>query len=238
MYEEFAVAGDLADTIRCAWTRGAGDGRADILVLPDGCADIVWRSDGALFVAGPDLGPVVHAHPLATTFVGFRLQPGVAASVLGVAADELRDRQVPLAELWGRAGGELAEQLAGAGNDGDRRALLAHALHARVAPEDFDEAVLAAARTLERGSRHVADVAERVGLSDRSLRRRFIRQVGYGPKTFARVMRLRRFLALGENTGNGLATLAAAAGYADQAHLTRECRQLTGRTPAELVAAA
>jgi AraC-like DNA-binding protein len=51
-------------------------------------------------------------------------------------------------------------------------------------------------------------------------------------------MRLRRFLALGEEAGGGLATLAAEAGYADQAHLTRECRRLTGRTPAELLAAA
>jgi AraC-like DNA-binding protein len=36
--------------------------------------------------------------------------------------------------------------------------------------------------------------------------------------------------------GDGLAALAFAAGYADQAHLTRECRRLAGRTPAELVA--
>ena len=51
-------------------------------------------------------------------------------------------------------------------------------------------------------------------------------------------MRFRRFLALGEAGGGGLATLAAVAGYADQAHLNRECRRLAGRTPAELVAAA
>ena len=33
-----------------------------------------------------------------------------------------------------------------------------------------------------------------------------------------------------------LARLALDAGYADQAHLTREARRLSGRTPAELVA--
>jgi AraC-like DNA-binding protein len=32
-----------------------------------------------------------------------------------------------------------------------------------------------------------------------------------------------------------LAALAAQAGYADQAHLTRECGQLAGLTPAALV---
>ena len=51
----------------------------------------------------------------------------------------------------------------------------------------------------------------------------------------ARVLRFQRFLTLARR-GDDLARLAFAAGYADQAHLTRECRRLSGRTPAELVA--
>ena len=46
-----------------------------------------------------------------------------------------------------------------------------------------------------------------------------------------RVLRLRRFLA---RTDVDLAAAAAEAGYSDQPHLTRECRQLTGLTPAQL----
>lgn len=238
MYQEFATRSLLSGVVRAEWERDAMPADGEILVLPDGCADLVWRSDGALFVAGPDLGPVVHRHPLATGFVGLRLQPGAAATVLGVAANELRDQQVPLADLWGKHADELAERLAEAGANRNRRALLARVLRERIAVDRLDQAVLAAARTLERGPHRVAAVAEHVGLSDRSLYRRFVRQVGYGPKTFARVMRFRRFLALGEAGGGGLATLAAVAGYADQAHLNRECRRLAGRTPAELVAAA
>jgi hypothetical protein len=42
----------------------------------------------------------------------------------------------------------------------------------------------------------------------------------------------RSFLARGRSTaGDGLAGLAADVGYADQAHLTRECVRLTGVTP-------
>jgi AraC-like DNA-binding protein len=91
----------------------------------------------------------------------------------------------------------------------------------------------------------VAAVGDALGISERQLRRRFADAVGYGPKTLARVLRFQRFLALaaGEDRaaaargGSGdLAGLAFAAGYADQAHLTRECRQLSGRTPAELLA--
>jgi transcriptional regulator GlxA family with amidase domain len=70
------------------------------------------------------------------------------------------------------------------------------------------------------------------------LRRRFHDAVGYGPKTLQRVLRLRRFLALAEATAApDLARAAAEAGYADQAHLTNECGELAGLTPAALLAA-
>ena len=239
MYQEFPSRPARLRAVRAEWQRTASATDDEILVLPDGCADIVWRSDGQLFVAGPDLGPVIHPHPSGTGFVGIRLEPGAAATVLGVAADELRDQRVPLAALWGPDAQWLAERLAESSSDTNRRALLARVVGERIGHVGLDDRVLAAARELELGRRRVADVAERVGLSDRNLHRRFVRQVGYGPKTFARVMRLRRFLALGENAaGGGLATMAAVAGYADQAHLSRECRRLTGRSPAELVSAA
>jgi AraC-like DNA-binding protein len=57
------------------------------------------------------------------------------------------------------------------------------------------------------------------------------------------VLRFRRFLQLAEASagvsqtgGSVIAGLAAAAGYADQSHLTRECRRLAGATPARLLA--
>jgi transcriptional regulator GlxA family with amidase domain len=71
----------------------------------------------------------------------------------------------------------------------------------------------------------------------RRLRRRFAAAVGYGPKTFERVVRFQRFRALARREGGrtlGLADLAAACGYADQAHLARECRRLAGLPPAAL----
>ena len=66
-----------------------------------------------------------------------------------------------------------------------------------------------------------------VGLGERQLRRRFASAVGYGPKTFARVIRFRAALGLVRG-GAALAEAALAAGYADQAHMTREMRSLAG----------
>jgi AraC-like DNA-binding protein len=79
-------------------------------------------------------------------------------------------------------------------------------------------------------------VAAEVGLSERQFRRRSQAAVGYGPKTLQRVLRFHRFVRQLDAavTPPDLAALAAQAGYADQAHLTRECSALSGFTPAAL----
>lgn len=70
-----------------------------------------------------------------------------------------------------------------------------------------------------------------MNLSPRSLRRFSQSQFGYGAKTLERILRLQRFLrqsrALPQHS---LSMLAAEAGYADQAHLSREARELAGLT--------
>jgi AraC-like DNA-binding protein len=76
----------------------------------------------------------------------------------------------------------------------------------------------------------VEDPVASNAVSERRLRRRFVQAVGYGPATYLRVSRFQRAVALAPRV-EGLAALAAAAGYADQAHLSRDCRALTGLTP-------
>ena len=50
------------------------------------------------------------------------------------------------------------------------------------------------------------------------------------------MLRFQRFLARARNGDGDLARTAADLGYADQAHLTRECVRLSGLTPARLAA--
>jgi AraC-like DNA-binding protein len=101
---------------------------------------------------------------------------------------------------------------------------------------DGDPLVRQAALALVRGGASLQEAADLVALGERQLRRRFERAVGYGPATLVRIQRFQRFLALAErDAGAGLARLAFDAGYADQAHLTRECQRLAGRSPAALL---
>jgi AraC-like DNA-binding protein len=74
-------------------------------------------------------------------------------------------------------------------------ALLEDAVSARVrvAP---DAAVDAAVAALDNGRIRVRDLAARLGLSERQLRRRCTDALGYGPKTLDRILRFQRFHTL------------------------------------------
>ena len=226
VYREFAPPERARHAIACFWVR-RGDG-GSVRVLPDACTDIVWRPGiGAVF-AGPDTEAWDSRTWPGELIVGARLLPGAGGAALGVPLAELRDTRVPADALGADWRRELSNEL-DPDNAADAVVRVALRLVAQTPP---DPAVRAAvSRLLDPGQR-VGELATTLGFSERQLHRRFLSGVGYGPKTLQRVLRLRRFLSL---VGlDGLAGAAAGAGYADQAHLTRDCRSLTGRTPAQL----
>jgi AraC-like DNA-binding protein len=154
--------------------------------------------------------------------------------VLGLPLSELRDQRVDLADLRPadarRLPGSLDPDTAAA-----RAVDLAGDLVAEAQP---DPAIAYAARMLRDPRALTEDVAATVGLSMRQLRRRSHATVGYGPKTLQRILRFQRFVRhidAGPAEGQDLAAIAADVGYADQAHLTRECVRLAGLTPMALV---
>ena len=222
----------------CTWERsGPANGPVEARVLPDACADLVWTSSDGLIVAGPDTGPVLHRLTGEFRAVGLRMRPGTAGAVLGLPLNELRDLRVPLEAVWGGEAERLADALEAAPGPDQRRALLERAVAPMVASAQPDPLVSQAVPLLGRHGSRVADVCRALAVSERQLRRRFDRAIGYGPKTLHRVLRFRGFLEhVREGTpgSDGLAALAAGLGYADQPHLTRECRALAGLTPAEL----
>ncbi|MEU8822720.1 AraC family transcriptional regulator [Streptomyces sp. NPDC048636] len=219
------------------WTRTAGTGPQR--VLPDGCTDLIWTDaggadpEGKLFVAGPDTRAQLADAPPGTRYVGLRFAPGTGPAVLGVSAEELRDRRVPLAALWS---GALVRRLTGlvaAGGMGPEggaaavgRALEDAALGRLREGPPPDPAMAAVVAGLARGH-SVAEVARAAGLGERRLHRRSLASFGYGPKTLGRVLRLNRALDLARG-GLPFAEVAVVAGYADQAHLAREVRAMAG----------
>jgi transcriptional regulator GlxA family with amidase domain len=71
--------------------------------------------------------------------------------------------------------------------------------------------------------------------SARRLQRKFLRHVGIGPKRLARMLRLQRATRLwASGQASSWAGLALAAGYSDQAHMVRDCREFAGTSPGRI----
>jgi AraC-like DNA-binding protein len=222
-YREYSPPPAWAALVACLWEHAATERHVQ-RVIPDACLDLIWSDTGGLVIAGADTGPRFVALAPGAHLTGLRLRPGAAGGVLGISAAELCDAEVDVVHVWGEQAERLTESLARAA-PGDRRTLLAAAVMSR--PAEPDPLVTAAATRLSAPDARVAAVAATLGVTERTLHRRTLSAIGYGPKMLARVARLRRLMA-----GEGdLAGRAYAAGYASQAHMTEEVRRLTGTTP-------
>lgn len=199
-------------------------------VTPDGVMDLMWLQ-GRFVVAGADTRTMVAETTPGDLTWGLQLRPGVAPALLGISADELTDQRVDLADLV-----TCADSAAFAGDVDVPDALerLYVALWRRADPDRAGLRLAASLDRAARAGRSVRETAALHGLSERSLRRLSDRLFGYGPKTLMRIHRFQQALRLAA-PGRTLGDVAAAAGYADQAHFNRETRRLAGRSPTQLL---
>ena len=166
--------------------------------------------------------------------------PGAAGAFVGLPMPELVDRMVLPCDVWPDEFREAVAALqplpAGQRICGLADLLLARLEPCREPPPQIREAVRLI--RVGRGRVSVRWLAGQVNLSISQLERSFTRQVGVGPKLLARQTRVCALAAEATTPANpGWALLAARYGYADQAHLAREVRELTGLTPSSLARA-
>lgn len=230
-YREFAPTPGLRAHFRCAWVHETPPGEAaTIAIVPDGCVDIIWIG-GRLEVAGPDVAAALSRPPPGATVAGLRFRAGAAVRWLGLPMTELVGLRVPLVDLLGKRAASLSDRIGEAGTAAGWLGRMAREL-AAFAPADGPppemEVIFGALGGGETGIRALRD---RLEISERSLRRRCHESFGYGPKTLDRILRFQRFMTLARRPDATLSALAADSGYADQAHLSREVKRLSGLSP-------
>jgi AraC-like DNA-binding protein len=254
-YREFRPPRNLATLIDAVWglafpyhEQGIGKDFAD-RVLPDGCVQVICRLDdpfGAnqtdvahLFVRGPlarfDLVPV----PYSSRYVGVRIAPGMASTVLRLPPAEIQGRRIGLRDLLpDRA--QLFDRVSQARTCNEGCRLLVAAVAAATAAETPRGASTPAAEAVAAIRQHhgrvpLAALASRLGWSERTLHRRVTAAIGLSPKHYSRIVRLRHAIGLvARDQHRPLSVLALDAGYSDQAHMNRDFANLAGLSPATL----
>lgn len=233
----------LRDLVRTVWVQHVGETPYVQRNLPTGGVELHCAIGEVPRLVGPLTAPAVHVYPPRTSVVGMRFLPGVARSAFGVPATRLVGATLPLDALWGRAAVALGERLAVAAGVGDPLAVLQDwFVRMRDESAPVDPLVGVAVRQLMPWRRTgTGALGAELAISESQLRRRFLDHVGMGPKALQRTLRFQGFLALLQSAVSAgspttrIAELAAELGYADHAHLGRECVRLAGVSPRELV---
>jgi AraC-like DNA-binding protein len=242
VYREIPVLSTLNAHFSSVWFhQKRADHPRETAVVPDTCADLIWFR-GKLLVAGPDRGVCVEKVPPGITVVGLRFRPGAVRNWLRTPASAIVGSRVPLDSFSPRR----AEQLIEIVGDAVEPNVIAQRLQVgleRIAPtidlpDRSTRVILNAVWHLGNAKRPITRaLAEALGTSERTLRRHCEKEFGFGAKTLDRILRMQNFLELAiRYPSSDLTSLAGAAGYADQAHLTREARRLTGLTPKVILA--
>jgi AraC-like DNA-binding protein len=209
--------------------------------VPNGSIELLCPVGGSPRFVGPLTRSVTEVLAPGSTVIGLRFRPGAAAGVLGVPAAELADVTVEAGELWGSAARESGERVAAAASDRSAVEALQGLVVGRLADADRPDPLVAEGvrRLMPWRAGEIGPLGAELCVSQRQFRRRCQAAVGVPPKTLHAMLRFQRFLARAQYAlsrgaspaSEGLAMLAADAGYADQSHLTRECVRLTGVTP-------
>lgn len=190
------------------------------------------RQPGAV-LAGPQAKPVIIDTREQCWLAAVEFHCGGAQHFFSIPISGVCDEVVPLEDLWGD-GRSLRERLLDASTPQSKFRVLEEVLSEHLAPR-IDTAIQYAIAALRAGM-PVSQLASRLGLLPRTFTRRFSAVVGINPKRFARVQRLQRVLrAVRLSRHVDWCDLAAQHGYADQAHLIHDFRNLADITPSGYV---
>jgi AraC-like DNA-binding protein len=241
-FRERSPLAALRPYLTCCWVQRIPADASPYLhhTVPNGSAELVYTAGLPVRLVGPRTGPTREILPPGTTVVGIRLRPWAGHRVLGVPASELVDLSIDAADLLGRSAVVVGEKLSSIVSPWVMTLALEDLVVRRLADAPgLDRVAVEAVRRLmpggvPGGAANVTSLGPDLGVSERQLRRLCQSEIGLPPKTLHRMLRYQGFLALAtrrERPSAQLSRLATEAGYADQAHLTRESARLTGRTP-------
>ena len=239
-YEEHPPPDALSALVQTCWafTAPADQPAAPYLLPPDGCFNLaVIPEEPHVVLVGPHPGPLAVTIGPGYRVRGARLRPEAGGGLLTMPPRTWTGKVVPLAE----AIPDIAAPLAHCPSlDATFNALLGALQALLPALPPPDERIRRAVAAIEDagGDVRIDALAASLGISPRTLQRRFLATTGLPPKTYARVRRF--LLATAVNVlraePDPWGRIAAEHGFADQAHLARECTELTGAPPTAFAA--
>lgn len=253
-YLEIKPSEPLERYVECFWTlendAGAGPAQPD-RILPDGCVELILNF-GARFrehqenglqepqpmnlLVGQMTRPILIAPTGSVQLLGIRFHPGGTFPFFRIPMQEFTNQVVELGAVAGQFECDLIARAEAAPASQIRIGAIEELLVDRVRHFKHDSWLIdLSARIVHLGGQvSVDELAAKAGVGSRQLERRFLREVGIGPKLLCRILRFQQIFRAVNRNDAGWAAVAADCGYYDQAHLIRDFQQFAGQTPSTL----
>jgi AraC-like DNA-binding protein len=250
-YCEIRPQAPLSSFVECFWTLESDvPSTQPERILPDGCVELILNfgarfsqhDDGQIriqprsFLVGQMTGPILISPTGPVQLLGIRFHPGGTLPFLRLPLHDITDQVVDLGGLSSELERELLSATCQSPLLSEKvRALDTFLTHQLLNATDSSWLMTLAARIVNTGGRVSIDqLASDAGISSRQLERRFLREVGLGPKLLGRIIRFQQVFRAVEQCDSAWAEIAIECGYYDQAHLIRDFNQFARQTPAVL----
>lgn len=252
MYKTYPPVKELSPYIECYWRWKTGAQPGDIqFILPDASPELIVhlgcapeaRSGDTGWQQQPQAFLYCAAHRCLELRMGqsmdvfaARFRPWGLGRFSGGPMSEMLDREVSPSEALGPLGKLLVNVARRAPNDGVRTGRLCELL-AGALDEHNDKArtIRTLIKALGGPGNPAWELAENLERSTRTVNRIWRRLVGMSPRSYLKLMRFHRALGLIEG-GESMASVAAECGFADQAHMARQIKEIAGLPPRRLQA--
>ena len=253
LYREIQPTAALARFVECFWSLENDAGAAATQperLLPDGCVELILnfgerfrehQDDGKSerqpqhLLVGQMTRPILITPTGSVQLLGIRFHPGGTLPFFRIPMQELTNRVTDLEALSSEFQNDLircAEETSSL----LKVAAVEKLLVERVRSCKHDSRLVSLVTKLVQngGQVSVDQLATDAGVSSRQLERRFLLEVGIGPKLLSRILRFQQIFRAVDRHDEGWAAVAADCGYYDQAHLIRDFREFARQTPALL----
>lgn len=231
-HEEITPAKFLTKQIESYWLFcNTQDVEQKLSILPDCCMDVIFDlSEKKVLVYGVTTTAQTVVIQQNQKLFGVRFQPGVLPLWLGISADSLKNRSIELKDINYRLYKKVQPilKLRSAGEIFETCNLI----FSEELRNSINSALSEHLNKKELADFSVKKFANDIGIGVRHLERLFMKHVGITPKRFLKIRRLQSLKKTLERDKKTPVSLSLQYGYADQSHMSKEYKQLTGKSMA------
>ena len=254
-YQEYEIAGSLRPFIKVIWSMESDAdvfGGKPIHILPDTCVELVIHfsdpykttfSDNSVSIQEQSFVVAqmksflrIQSHGK-TGLIAVRFSALGAYHLFGISMKEIANAEIGLRNIWKDIAKEIEEKIFLAKTTQQRSQIIQRYLQLQLSRNGYiDKGIEFCVNEIKqaKGQISVNVLADKAGISNRQLVRRFDKCIGLSPKEFIRITKFIGSLdRLSYPKGQSLTEIAVDSGYYDQAHFIHDFREFSGMTPTD-----